>query len=378
MPIDRQTVSATRTAQRGFALLLTLLVLSVISLIVGQVAARVNVDFQQGEMRMRERQCRRVLDSTLGIAVRLLTEDTAGLRIDHLGEEWTRAKTFQIGDGRLDISIVDCDRFYDLKGLLVDGDTDPATLEANRTQFVAFAAYCGLDQAVAEKLADAIIAMADIRREEDAVWAEQMAAQAAAETETTGNATTTPAADGTSGTTSSESPTVVSDEETRPVWLEDYLHLPGLTDDDRRAILAATFEREDPETGEKTKVRFVDLLTIWRASKINVNTASLEVLKFALPDMTEQDEGLQRLIEARDESPITNVSAIRTFANLDLQQSTEVLQKCQIKSTRFRVTATATMGRIKGLSNMRVGRMVLILERTGNNQFKVLWRSVNL
>jgi type II secretory pathway component PulK len=359
-------------------LLLTLLVLSVLGVIAIQVAARVNVDFQQGEMRTRERQCRRVLDSTLGIAMRLLTESTSDLRIDHLGEEWTRAKTFKIGDGQLDISIVDCDRFYDLKGLLVDGSEDSATLEANRTQFVAFASYCGLDQAVADKLADAIIAEADVRRQEDAIWAEQMAAIEAAETETAASTTTTPTSDGSSGSTSTQSTTVVSDEATRPVWLEDYLHLPGLTDEDRRAILAATFERENIETGEKTKVRFVDLLTIWRADKVNVNTASLEVLKFALPDMTDQDEGLNRLIEARDESPITNVSTIRTFADLDLDQSTEVLQKCQIKSTRFRVTATATMAQVKGLPNMRTGHLVLILERTGSNQFKVLWRSVNL
>ena len=368
---NRPTSSDRRPVRRGFALLLTLLTLMVIAIIVAQVAARVSIENQRIEVRVRERQCRRALDSTVGIAVRLLTESIEDLRVDHLGDEWTRAKTFQIGDAKLDISIIDCERLYDMKGLL---EEETETLDANKDQFVAFAAYCGLDEVVARRLADAIAAEAEVRRQEDATWAE-----ATADTTTTGaGRTTSGTGTGTTGTTGATGTTTTTTEQPVPIWLEDYLSLPQLTDEDRKALLAASFIRPDPETLQETKVRFADLLTIWRYDKVNVNTASREVLLYSLPNMTDQEKAIDDLVAQRREEPLKNTAQIKSLTSLDKDQANQVVQKCRLNSRRFRVTATADLTTKKGLPQVRQGRMIVILERTGNNVFKILWRSTNL
>lgn len=372
---SRPTSSRTRPARRGFALLLTLMTLMVVALIVAQVAARVSIESQRVEVRVRERQCRRALDSTVGIAVRLLTESLEGLRVDHLGEEWTRAKTFQIGDARLDISIIDCERLYDLKGLL---EEEAEALDANKEQFAAFAAHCGLEEAVARRLADSIAAEAEVRRQEDATWAEATGDETATEASptTTGTTGATGTA-GTPGTTAATAGTTTT-EESRPIWLEEYLSLPQLSDEDRKAIVAASFVRQDAETGAETSVRLADLLTIWRYDKVNVNTASREVLMYSLPNMAEQEDAIDDLIAQRDEEPLLNTSQIKSLTNLDNDQANQVVTQCRLTSRRFRVTATADLVTKKGLPQVRQGRMTLILERTGNNEFKILWRSTNL
>jgi type II secretory pathway component PulK len=327
--------------------------LMVVGIIVAQVAARVNVEYMRLDARVRERQCSRALDSAVGLAVRSLTEDVADLRVDHLGDEWTRAKVFIVGDVRVEISIEDCARRYDLQGLL---EEDTTLLDANREQFVAFAVHCGVEETAARNLAEAIIAEAEIRRLEDEV-----------DTET---ADTTEGAEGEDAATDEQG--VV------PVWLEDFLSLSQLTDEDRQAIRAAAFLREDPETFEQTTVPFMDLVTIWRYDRINVNTAPREVLLYGLPGMSERETEIDDLIAQRKEEPFLNTAQIQSLTGLDQDQARQVVRYCRLNSRRFRVTARATLLTASRGAVVRPATMTIILDRSGSNVFEVLWRSKGL
>lgn len=346
---------ARRRRQSGFALLLTLMVLAVLMVVVAHVTARVGVALARSNAYILQRQSRRALDSTVALAVRELTEDIEGLRIDHLGDPWCRPQVYMIGDVQIQIRIEDCARRYDLKPLLAE---DTEQLEKNKEQFIAFASYCGLDELVARRLADAIAEEAETRRLEDEVRQEAEA----------------PPAEG--DETAVVPPT--SEAGAVPNWLEDYLSLPQLTDEDRHAILAAQVMHVDPATFEEVTVRLVDLLTIWRYDKLNINTAGREVLLFGIPGMSEREEDVDALLLQRRDEPFLSLAAVQSQVSLNRDQVIQITKTCGLVSKRFRVTATATFPGRKLPPGMRPGRMTLIIERTGNNKFKTLWRQLTL
>jgi type II secretory pathway component PulK len=342
-----------RRRQSGFALLLTMMVLTVLMVVVAHVTARVGVALARSGAHVLERQCRRALESTVGFAVRGLTEDVEDLRTDHFGDQWCRPKIYMVGDVQVEIRIEDCARRYDLKPLL---EENAERLEENKEQFIAFASYCGLDELVARQLANTIAEEAEIRRLEDEVKQEAE-----------------PAED-----EDAEAAALINEAGTVPNWLEDYLSLPQLSEEDRHAILAAQVMHMDPVTLEEVTVRLVDLLTIWRYDKLNINTAGREVLLFGIPGMSEREDDVDALLLQRREEPFLSLAAVQGQVSLDRDQVIQITKACGLASKRFRVTATATFLNRKLPPGMRPGRMTLIIERTGNNTFKTLWRQLTL
>lgn len=341
----RHGTSSGPGSQRGFALLLTLLVLTVMSILVSQMVTSVAVSRNKVFSRLRERKCRRALDSALGLAMRMLTEQGADLAVDTLGDDWCRPKYFEIGDVRVEIRIEDCARYYDLKPLL---EEEPEALEDNREQFVTFATASGVPNDVASRLAEAIIQEAEVRRAEDMVIAE-----------------TTPEL------------VAPTDRYAVPIWLEDFLSLPQLTDEDRRAIRFAATLLEDPETFAQFTVKFLDLVTIWRKEQLNINTAGAEVLRYSLPGLADNPDAVEQILSEREEEPFQNVSQIAAIAGIPQDQASQISRLARINSARFRVTATAKLMNEKPTFPMIEPKMVMILERSGMT-FKTLWRHTNV
>jgi len=334
--------------------MLALLTITVLAILVGQMTTATSVSSLRLRGRMIERRCRRALDSVPGMAVRMLTERTEDLRVDTLGDDWAKPMFFDVGDIRIEIRIEDCQRQYDLTGLL---EEDPETLDAEKMQFVNFAEECGVSLDVATHLADTIALEAETRRLEDM-------------TTTTTPAAETDAAEGTA-------PPPVTTESAVPIWLEDFLALPQLSDDDRRDILTARVTREDLETFETSDVRFLDQITIWRTGNPNVNTATREVLLHELLNLGDPERVVDEILDKRAEEPFTSTAQISNLETLTRDEGRQVARYVQLRSNRFRVTATATPLDGKTPAGMRKATMVLILQRQGTT-FTTLWRTVNV
>ena len=146
-----------------------------LTFIVAQIQLSTGIEYKQIRDHIRVRQLQRALDGAPGLAMRMLEEETADMTMDSLQDEWARDKFFdvQLDDERtirLTIHIEDCAGKYDLKPLL---EENADTLSRNIENFVAFAAACGLDQVVADRLARAIADEADLHRTEDTVFIDQ-------------------------------------------------------------------------------------------------------------------------------------------------------------------------------------------------------------
>jgi type II secretory pathway component PulK len=334
------------------------MVVVVLGVVVAQMRTRTTVADLRIQVRLRERQLRRALDSVPGLASRMLWEDSADLRVDALDDEWARPKAFDIGDVRVEITIQDDARKFDLKGLL---EEEPEKLEDNKRRFIDFAVSCGVANDVAALLADAIAQEAEARRLEDAVELEEPTAPA-------------------EGDGQAQEPPPAAQPATAamvPLWLEDFLALPQLSDDDRAAIRRAFIIREDPLTLEQSTVRFLDQITIWRHKKANINTAGRQVLLAELPEMARLPELVDAILVQRAEEHFNNTAQIRNVVELTKEEARDVARSVQLNSRRFRVTATARLRQGKAPPGLRPGRMVLVLERRGQ-AFTTLWRRTNI
>ncbi len=328
--------------------------MAVLTILLAQMQTTTSVAYERLSRRIKERTCRRALDSVPGLASRILTEGAAGQRFDSLDEEWAKPKYFNIGDVRVEILITDCARRYDLKPLL---EENPDKLERNKADFVAFADACGLDPFVGERLADAIAQEAEARRLEDTTLVEEEAEEGQGEDQ--------------------EEQTVRS-EEMVPLWLDDVLSLPGLAREDREAIRLAGAGYEDPVTLEWKVVRFLDEITMWRKDQVNINTAGPEVLRYTVPGLQEQELVVDEILRYRAEGAFKNVSQLGNVVGVSEDLANELARSVRLNSTRFRVTATA---RIQGSETGGLRRrpvMELIMERRPNGRCRVLWRHTNL
>jgi len=333
--------------------MLALLTITVLAILVGQMTTATSVSSARLRGRMIERRCRRALDSVPGMAVRMLTERTEDLRIDTLGDDWAKPMFFDVGDIRVEIRIEDCQRRYDLTGLL---EEEHEAIETEKAAFTNFAVECGVSLDVAAHLAETIALEAEARRLEDMTTTTTPEAETDADDDAPGAATT---------------------ESAVPIWLEDFLSLPQLTETDRRDILLARVTREDPETFETYGVRFLDQITIWRTGNPNVNTATREVLLHELLNLSDPERVVDEILEKRAEEPFTSKAQISNLETLTRDEGRQVARYVQLRSNRFRVTATATPLDGKTPAGMRQATMVLILQRQGTT-FTTLWRTVNV
>ena len=350
-----------RASRRAIALLMTLVTSVALGLIVSQMQTTTAVEREQVIRHLKERACRRALDSLPGLARQMLTEAAADFRVDSLDEDWAQQKYFDIGDVRVEVTIEDCARRYDLRSLLVE---DSARLETNKASFIAFAVACGVDQALAGRLADAIMQEAAARRVEDQAYIEQLASSDQQQQQQQQQ--------------QQPQPTRPKTEDLIPVWLEDFVSLPDLSESDRRAIKNAQTVRDDALTGEKVTVRFMDQLTMWRNGRPNVNTASREVLLYDVAALKDRPDVVDEILRMRAENPFSSVAQLGTVVGLSRDEARQVSTSVRVNSTRFRVTAVATLRDAKAAGRLRPATMTLIIERRTRVKFNVLWRQCNV
>ncbi len=337
--------------------MVTLVTLMALTLIVSQILTMTAVEYKEIVTHIRVRQLQRALDGAPGLAMRMLEEKVADMAMDSLQDEWAWDKFFDIQLDpertiRLTIHIEDCAGKYDLKPLLEENFD---TLSRNIENFVAFADACGLDQVVADRLARAIADEADLHRTEDTVFIDQE------EDEQEGP----------------EQQVLV------PLWLDDFLSLPALSDDDRYLIERATIQREDPLDPEAplVRVRFMEQVTMWRQGMPNINTAGREVLLHDVEHLRDKEEAVDEILQRRDEEPFKNVSQLGNVSALTRQEAQSLRREVRLNSERFRVTATATEHRLNEFGEMpeptgheRTARMIMIIERRSRGQLFTLWR----
>ncbi len=325
------------------ALLVTLLVLLALTLLVAQVQTSATLSYRQAKTRTYVHECRRALDSVPGLVRQIFAAPAASVQADTLFDEWNFPKAFLINLGDLEsprvvliaIQITDADRMYDLTQLLA---TDPDTLKTNVQNFITFSTSCGLTPAVANDLANAIVTQAQLKYTENQIFVTQPTAV------NTGPANQ---ANGTSTLTTTPAPSMASQPTAKfqPVWLEDYLNLPGLTADDIAAIQSAGVDDTDPTTGDTIHTRFMDMVTSWSSSggtggTPNVNTAFREVLG-STPTLSGQMEEVDQIIQAREQQPITNMSQLSRAAGISTRDSRQLRKELAVTSTNFIVHATA-------------------------------------
>ena len=341
-----------------------------LTLIVAQIQLSTRIEYKQAKAHIRVRQLQRALDATPGLAMRMLEEKTADMAADTLQDEWARDKFFdiQLDDKRtirLTIHIDDCAGKYDLKLLL---EENPDKLSRNIEDFVDFAAACGLDRGVAGRLARAIADEADLHRSEDAVFIDQEEDQPEGQQQ---------------GNRRNKQEQAQQEKELVPLWLDDYLRLPALTDDDRYAIEAAASQRDDPLDPEAPpiRVRFMEQVTMWRKAQPNINTAGREVLLHDVPHLRDKEKAVDEILERREEEPFTNVSQLGNIAALTSSEARSLRKEIRLNSDRFRVTATATEYRLDEFGQMseptgreRTARMIMVVERRSKGQLLTLWR----
>jgi hypothetical protein len=325
------------------ALLVTMLVLMALTMLVMQVQTSATLSYREAKTRMYVHECRRALDSVPGLVQQIFAAPAASIQADTLLDEWNFPKAFLINLGDTDsprvvmiaISIKDADRMYDLTQLLV---TDPDRLKTNMANFIAFTASCGLDAGVANDLTNAIVTQAQLEYTADQNFVSQPSAP---------NAT---AANQAPGTTTLTQPAMTMTRSAtanfQPVWLEDYLDLPGLTAEDIATIQSAYVEYPDPVTGDTVHTRFMDQVTSWSSGAggggiPNVNTASREVLLGASPTLAGLSAQVDQIIQARAQQPLTNMSQLANLAGLSTSQSRQMRKELAVTSTNFIVKATA-------------------------------------
>jgi hypothetical protein len=325
------------------ALLVTLLVLMALAMLVAQVQTSATLSYRQAKTRTYVHECRRALDSVPGLVQQIFAAPAASVQADTLLDEWNFPKAFLINLGDTDsprvvmiaIQIQDADRKYDLTPLLA---TDPDTLQTNTTNFLTFTASFGLDAAVSTDLVNAIVTQAKLKFTEDQIFVTQpTTTNAGPANQPAGTSTPMPAP----ATSLVQPPTA----NFQPVWLEDYLDLPGLTAKDIAAIQAAYSEYDDPVTGDTVHTRFVDQVTTWSSSAgtggiPNVNTASREVL-LSSPTLGGQANEVDQILQARAQKPITNMSQLVTLAGVSTTDSRQLRKELGVTSTNFIVHATA-------------------------------------
>jgi len=341
-----------------------------LTFIVAQIQLSTCIEYKQAKAYIRVRQLQRALDGAPGLAMRMLEEKTSDMAADTMQDEWARDKFFdiQMDDKRtirLTIHIDDCAGKYDLKLLL---EENPDKLSTNIEDFVDFAAACGLDRAVAGRLAQAIADEADLHRSEDAVFIDQEEDQPQ---------------DQQPGNQPNNQATAQQKKELVPLWLDDYLHLPALTDDDRYAIETAASEHNDPLDPEAPpiRVRFMQQVTMWRKAQSNINTASREVLLHDVPHLRDKEDAVDEIIERRQEEPFTNVSQLGNIDALTRSEARNLRKEIRLNSERFRITATATeyhmdeFGQMAGPTGReRTAKMIMVIERRNKGRFFTLWR----
>lgn len=347
--------------------MVTLVTLMALTLIVSQILTMTAVEYKEIITHIRVRQLQRALDGAPGLAMRMLEEKMADMAMDSLQDEWAWDKFFdvQLDDQRtirLTIHIEDCAGKYDLKPLL---EENPDTLSRNIENFVAFAAACGLDEVVADHLARAIADEADLHRTEDTVFLDQE------EDEKEGPEQ------------ENEQDKAQEQQVLVPLWLDDFLSLPALSDDDRYLIEQATIQREDPLDPEAplVRVRFMEQVTMWRKGLPNINTAGREVLLHDVEHLRDKEEAVDEILERRDEEPFKNVSQLGNIGALTRQEARSLRNELRLNSERFRVTATAAEHLLNEFGEMpeptgreRTARMIMIIERRSGGQLFTLWR----
>lgn len=343
--------------KRGAVLLLTLLVWASLTIVVAQMDTSSFVALEQAFANTQQRQCRRALDSVPGIVSRMLTETGADRSFDSLEDHWALPKVFTFDIGQddqltLTVSISDISARYDLKGLL---DENPDRARAAAEDFIEFAEAGGLDSFSAAEIANSILNEAIHRRAEDQAVMDEIQAEG--------------------GTA----------QQPLPLWLDDFLDLPTVSDETRRAFRAAYTDIVDPATGETIRVRLADQITSWRVGPPNVNTAGLLVLANSGSELRDIAE---MIYEKRAEEPFRTIAQVQLLAapltadnnpagggpgggsdgeaapgNEEAISSTIAT----VASTRFEVRAEAVYQK-------QAARLRLIVERNAQGAITILWR----
>jgi hypothetical protein len=369
-PGSRPSSSSRR---RGVALLITVVTIMAITLIVSQLQLNTTLEYKQIRDYIRVRQLKRALDAAPGLAMRMLEEPMAATAQDTLQDEWAADKYFDIPlDNkhiiRLTVHIEDCSRFYSLQPLLQE---DSALLEKSIQRFIEFAQACGLDGGVADRLARAIAEEAAVRRTEDAVFLDLTEEEQKAEQQAQQNAGNP-----------QQSRQTQQNQELVPLWLDDFTHVPGLSDEDRYAIERAYIERDNPldPTGPKVIVRFIDQVTMWRSNLPNINTAGREVLLHDVETLRGRPDTVDEILVLRNEEPFMNVSQLGNIESLTREEARQLQAEVRLNSTRFRIIATAAEHRLNDSGSVddsgpiRTVRSTIIVERRQGGALYTLWR----
>ncbi len=336
---------STRRRRRGAALLLSLLVWATLTIVVAQMDVTSMLALEQSYQEAYRTQCHRALDSVPGIASRMLSETGVDLQFDSLQDHWSLPKVFVFRFGeeeedvlKLTVTIRDVAGKYDLKGLL---DESPERSEASGIEFIGFASSLGLDSLAAEEIVTSIRNEAIIRRAEDEAVMDEFAVD---------------------GRTA---------QQPLPLWLDDFLNLPGISPETRQAFQLAFVEREDPASGETVRVRLADQLTSWRQGGPNVNTAELEVLEHSASFLRSRAE---EIVRQRAEEPFRNLSQIQAVASAEeAEEQASPLETADatVMSNRFEVSAMAEY-------RDYVSRLRMIVERDAQGSITILWRRSEL
>ena len=344
MVLNDRPASSRPRARRGAALLLTLLVWATLTIVVAQMDVTSIVAMEQSVVGSHLRQCRRALDSVPGIAARMLTETGTDRAFDSLEDHWSLPKVFNFAFGENDednltltVSMTDVAARYDMKGML---DENLERAKSSAQDFIEFAAAFGLDSFAAEEIANSILNEAIQRRAEDQAVMDEIKAE--------GGTAMQPL----------------------PLWLDDFLNLPTVSDETRQAFRLAYAEQVDPASGQTVQYRLADELTSWRVGPPNVNTASLLVLMNSGSRLRNLAE---RIVEKRADEPYRNIAQLSIFA---AQQQSQDQTEAEAPLTGADATVLSNRFVVKAEAKYRdqTARLRMIVERNAQGAVTILWR----
>ena len=140
-----------RANERGVALILVLGLLALISAWAVRAASEDQVSLRRIENMQNADRAMLGSESGWALARLMLRKDRLADAIDDLDEAWARPHSpYQLDDGRVSVSIVDANRYYNLNDLVRNGVVQPQVLRIVRRLF----ASVGVPQGLADALAD--------------------------------------------------------------------------------------------------------------------------------------------------------------------------------------------------------------------------------
>lgn len=302
-------------AQRGAALLLVILLISLLSVLVMEFLREAQLELRSAGNLRDSLQAHALLRSGVAVGSALLLADAEDNAVDHRGELWAGPlPPVPLGDGSLAVSVEDLDGKFPLGSLVDDkGKPVPAQVQAYRRLLDAVE----LEEGDPEELADALLGWIDA---------------------------------------DDEGPYETSESFTIPnvplEHLEDLARVEGYTP----AIL-------------KSLLPHLDV----RADKaINVNTATVPMLQSLAEGITR--DGAEALHQDLEGEPVEKVADLRTHsAFAEVKAFAALSQNLKVESTRFRVLLSAGVPAASENAVVRQAQAVLQRDRNKKTVELVDW-----